>query len=467
MRKKRYWLGVAVAAAITAVLVPGASADTFEVTRTGDPVPGPCKPRDCSLREAVLKANETVGADVVVLPNRRRAYELTRAGAGEDAGATGDLDVNSDPLRLTHPGKGRATIDGNALDRVLHIQAGAPTALTRIGVTGGFTDGDGGGILSNATLTLERSRVGGNVGDDGGGIDLDSTAGLVLRRSAVAGNEAVDNLDSNGGGLNAGDPGTLIRIVRSTVGGNHAIGNGGGIDGAGGATIRLLRSTLAGNRSEEDGGGLHSANPSEIRIVASTISGNRADGSPSDGGGMYFDSPTVTITNSTVHGNRTTGTGGGIHARDGANLSLNAVTVARNVADTDQAGIAPLAGGGLYRLSSLGFDVRNSLIALNGQGPATFRQDCAGDTPFDSLGNNLLSTTNGGGCQGFDQPSDRVRANPKLGKLARNGGPTKTVALKAGSPAIGAAHRASAPGRDQRGRRRDRRPDIGSFERGA
>ena len=58
-----------------------------------------------------------------------------------------------------------------------------------------------------------------------------------------------------------------------------------------------------------------------------------------------------------------------------------------------------------------------------------------------------------------------VRRNPKLGKLARNGGPTKTVALKKGSPAIGEAKRSTAPGKDQRGRKRDRRPDVGAFER--
>ena len=53
---------------------------------------------------------------------------------------------------------------------------------------------------------------------------------------------------------------------------------------------------------------------------------------------------------------------------------------------------------------------------------------------------------------------------PLLGPLADNGGPTNTMALPAGSPAIDAADPALAPAADQRGRPRDPRPDIGAFE---
>ena len=78
-----------------------------------------------------------------------------------------------------------------------------------------------------------------------------------------------------------------------------------------------------------------------------------------------------------------------------------------------------------------------------------------------SAGHNLFSSLSL--CE-FHRRSDLVRSKPHLGKLTRNGGPTETVALKRGSPAIGKAKR-SAPGRDQRGRKRDRKPDIGAFER--
>jgi len=58
-----------------------------------------------------------------------------------------------------------------------------------------------------------------------------------------------------------------------------------------------------------------------------------------------------------------------------------------------------------------------------------------------------------------------VRSNPRIGKLRRNGGPTRAVALRKRSPAINNASRRTAPNRDQRGERRGRKKDIGAYER--
>ena len=59
--------------------------------------------------------------------------------------------------------------------------------------------------------------------------------------------------------------------------------------------------------------------------------------------------------------------------------------------------------------------------------------------------------------------SDFVLISLGVGGLGSNGGPTPTVALHRGSPAIGAAG-ADAPSRDQRNLAR-RDPDAGAFER--
>ncbi|WP_386067526.1 choice-of-anchor Q domain-containing protein [Tahibacter sp. UC22_41] len=65
--------------------------------------------------------------------------------------------------------------------------------------------------------------------------------------------------------------------------------------------------------------------------------------------------------------------------------------------------------------------------------------------------------------------NDRVGLDPRLGELANNGGPTKTVALRAGSPAIDQVivNAASCAGADQRGAARPSGPlcDIGAYER--
>jgi CSLREA domain-containing protein len=459
MRGRSGWTAAAIAAA-TLGFAGAAEAKTFEVTRANDPNPGKCKRNDCSLREAVLAANARPGKDKIVLPKAKR-YKLTRAnpgGVSEDVGDFGDLDVNNDPLAIVHPGKGRARIDANDLDRAVHVQAGAKTVLKRISVTGGLTDEDGGGILSDAPLKFVRSNVIGNVGDDGGGIDVDLLAGLVLLRSAVTGNRAVENSDSNGGGINTAGIGTRVRVVRSTVSGNRALGDGGGVE-VGGADLLVSRSTVANNRTDSNGGGVHSAGGGTLQIQAATISGNRAELA---GGGLHVVGGNAFAANSTFAGNRANDNGGGINASDNASVGFNAVTIARNLSGADDPGPPPTTGGGIFMIDSI-FEVRNSLIALNrvGQG-GPVANDCEGET-FTSLGNNVLSTKVE--CDGFTQPTDLERANPKIGQLKKNGGPTKTVALKRGSPAIGHAHNPSAPNRDQRGERRGGDPDAGAFER--
>jgi len=195
-------------------------------------------------------------------------------------------------------------------------------------------------------------------------------------------------------------------------------------------------------------------------VAESTISGNH---SSTDGGGIFAnDALTLKLTNSTVTRNEAAGNGGGIAAAGTSSVRLNAVTVARNVADSDANGGG--LGGGLYQGNGATVRVANSLLALN---QVNFilqtGLDCHNATdPFDSGGHNLL--TNDSDCDGFDAPGDSVNPAPKIAQLADNGGPTKTIALKAGSPAIGHAG-GSAPSHDQRGHKRDKHPDIGAFER--
>src|SRR4051794_39010198 len=61
-----------------------------------------------SLREAVSRANATPAPDTIVL--QRGVYRIGRAGAAEDANATGDFDVTS-PLTLVGQGAANTAID--------------------------------------------------------------------------------------------------------------------------------------------------------------------------------------------------------------------------------------------------------------------------------------------------------------------------------------------------------------------
>jgi hypothetical protein len=102
-------------------------------------------------------------------------------------------------------------------------------------------------------------------------------------------------------------------------------------------------------------------------------------------------------------------------------------------------------------------------VALNpGQGPDVYGV-------FNSLGHNLVGATND--SSGFTAPGDLAGSkaspiDPKLGPLADNGGPTLTMALLPGSPAIDAGDTATAPPTDQRGIPRpfSLAADIGAFE---
>jgi CSLREA domain-containing protein len=456
-------LAVSVVAALTAAAP--AAADTFVVTKRGDPVPDACRKRDCSLREAVLAASTHPGRDVIDLPNSRKPYRLERVGSNESAGMTGDLDISNHRLVIRHRGKGRATIDGGGLDRVFEVFA--PTTFRKLAVTGGrvpvlATASSGGGIRADADLKVVRSRIAGNMTTTfGGGIELARGAGLQLIDGVVARNQA----GRAGGAID--DASGPITIVRSRIAGNTAV-NGGGLYLESATTARIVNSTISGNEASNGvGGGVSVSRPGPpLRIKGTTISGNRAE----DNGGGVFAFSSLTLTNSTVASNRSNETGGGIAAADSeTDVTLNAVTVARNAADANGDGSG--TGGGLFRFLTASFEVENSLVALNRLGSGA-RNDCDGNQPFDSLGHNLVSrlgppamTASGVTCEGFDRPTDLVGLTPRIGKLKRNGGPTQTIALRKRSGAINKAKRSTAPRRDQRGERRGRKKDIGAFER--
>ena len=87
-------------------------------------------------------------------------------------------------------------------------------------------------------------------------------------------------------------------------------------------------------------------------------------------------------------------------------------------------------------------------------------EDCSGTI---TDGGNNVSTDFDDSCS-FTGPSDRVNVDPLLGALRNNGGPTDTLSLLAGSPAIDAG--AGCAATDQRGQPRPQGTacDSGAFE---
>ena len=157
-----------------------------------------------SLREAITRANDLAGADVIVVP--AGVFTITNAGAGENGNATGDFDI-TDAVTIRGVGAGKTVIDGQQLDRVFDISG---TAASSIKV-----------VLQG--LTARNGKV---TNEGGGGIRV-ANADLVLRDCAVNGNRA----SLNGGGIsNAAAPeAENVTLIRTTVARNIASESGGGI----------------------------------------------------------------------------------------------------------------------------------------------------------------------------------------------------------------------------------------------
>ena len=137
-----------------------------------------------------------------------------------------------------------------------------------------------------------------------------------------------------------------------------------------------------------------------------------------------------------------------------AGTSIESSTLMENAANADALGSE--TGGGLRNAAGTAA-VRNSLLAFNSS--ADGGRECSGAVLAEGV--NLVLRPNG--CSGITDPPDMTGDPPLTGGLDDHGGPTPTVALRRGSPAINAAD-PGCPARDQRGVRR-RNCDIGAYER--
>ena len=205
-----------------------------------------------------------------------------------------------------------------------------------------------------------------------------------------------------------------MNIIQSTLYGDSAA-VGGGLD-ISGTTAHVTQSTLNGN-SAGQGGAIEVEGSSAVTVTNSTLAGNTAP-SGNGGGIQTFACGTGTVSYTTISGNST-----------GLDLSCSDVTLTGTI-------------------------VANSTPGAN----------CIGAIPAESSGYNLDSGTS---C-GFAKTTDINSANPLLGPLAKNGGPTETELPQPGSPAIdhGGLSSNGCPPVDQRGDHRPFGPacDIGSVE---
>ena len=398
---------VSVAAATLLAPAP-AGAETLEPTRFDDPTPGKCKPEDCSLREAVLAANKSPGKSRILLGGG--TYELEIPEASDAPTKSGDLDVTG-PAAIRGRGVKATEVSGAEIARVFDIGARA-----RIG-------------LPHDSLGRMTVSHGSAPGEDGGAI-LTGFSQTKLKHLAIAHNAA-----GRGGGL--ASVRTKLTVSATTFRANTASYGGGAFFPAGfSATEGTIKSsTFSGNAAGVGG--------------AIAADGQNIPGSAED-------EPVMDVVNSTLSGNSASNTGGAITTLNGATVRLDNSTVAGNTANLQGSGGS---GGGIAQLGTSSFEFADSILAANTVGAGGSSPQCFG-TFGAGGGANLLANLAGDSCSIFGT----VTSDPLIGGLARNGGPTKTIALLEGSQAVGLA--ATCPKRDQRGRPRPLTGcDTGAFER--
>ena len=235
-------------------------------------------------------------------------------GVGENAAATGDLDITGG-VTLNGAGAVATVIDGGGIDRVFDCRIGSTAQINAVTIRNGNPGvgaGDGGGGVSNfaGTLTLNSSTVSSNTAGIGGGVANESGT-ITLNNSTVSANSA--GAGAGGGIFNHG----ALTLNSSTVDHNQAgAGSGGGIVNDGG-TVMLRNSTVSGNSAGVNGGGLSNTG-TLLTLTNSTVSSNSAG----TGGGIA-NTVNVQLKNTIVDNNAGGNCAGSI-VSSGHNLSSDA-----------------------------------------------------------------------------------------------------------------------------------------------
>ena len=318
--------------------------------------------------------------------------------AATDALQTGPINVTT----TSNHDDGRCTVSDCTLLEAINAANAAPDTNTirfEPWVSGTITNSS---LLNGYAITSHISIIGPGAdrlalsGNRSNRVFRLSSGALTLTGLTITNGHAADY----GGGILA-EGGTLV-VSACHIVSNVADFAGGGVYIRSNATAIIQYSSVFQNEGHIGGGGIMLSESGNLAMYACTIASNRTtfvyDGIfPPSGGGIWTPGGTLLLVDSTVSGNHSTLYGGGI---------CNGVFFSGSVT------------------------IRNCIVAGNtslNAGP-----DVVGS--FNSIGYNLIGNTNT--STGFGATGDQLNVNPLLGPLGNYGGPTRTMALRAGSPAM-------------------------------
>lgn len=340
--------------------------------------------------------------DVVAAASSGDTIDLRSVGCGTIALASA-LPVAVGTLGFIGPGAALLTIDGGAHDRVIAHS--------------------GYGTLAIIGMTIAHGRVASETTTASGGC-IYSRGGVRLESVTVTGCAADSPMGAMGGGAWVSGPAQVHASVVSgnTVTSASSMVYGGGLMSYG---LDMRDSTLSGNTAlstatsgssySRAGGALLAG---RVAIIGSTVSDNFA----TRDGGLFLRGNT-TLVNSTLSGNTALADAAGLYAfgfLDVWNSTVAANTISANGASFG----AGISAAHVVHLES-------SIVHGN----------TVSGTPYDitfGAGIVVVGTHNLIGFSFESLPPDTSNADPLLGPLQDNGGPTLTHALLAGSPATDA-----------------------------
>ncbi len=318
------------------------------------------------------------------------------------------------PFNLTLNGADPTTtiVDGTDTSNVFTVGAGISFTLSNLTIEKGVGYSGGGGVDSAGTLTVSNSFFYLNTALSGGAI-LSTGMASISSSSFVGNSPYFFGHSASCGAIDNRGPMTITTTTFDTNYDNNNMTAGGAI--CNGSTLTITNSTLSNNQSQGNNSGL--------------------------GGAIYNYAGTLNVTNSTFSANSATTSGGAIYS-NGGTVQISNSTFGNNPEN--------IGGGGALGNAGSSVLIQNSIVDNTANGG-----NCYG--PITSKGYNLSSDST---CN-FKSKGDLNNRDPKLSPLGMNGGPTQTMALQMGSPALDAGNRAGCRDffkkllkTDQRGMRR-------------